>query len=83
MSFDISLRNTLRLNNVVTVRKEDREGGEEKKYANWLNLFKIPMRFFPILRLKPSLIMREKKGLCVFKRIYLESDVFIFFLVRS
>lgn len=82
MSFDISLRNTLRLNNVVTVRKEDREGGE-KKYANWLNLFKIPMRFFPILRLKPSLIMREKKGLCVFKRIYLESDVFIFFLVRS
>lgn len=83
MSFDISLRNTLRLNNVVTVRKEDREGGGKKKYANWLNLFKIPMRFFPILRLKPSLIMREKKGLCVFKRIYLESDVFIFFLVRS
>lgn len=40
MSFDSSQRNTPCLNNVVTVKKVDRKN---KKYANWLNLFKIPM----------------------------------------
>lgn len=62
MSFDTSPRNTLCLNNVVTVREE------ERKYAKWLNLFKIPMSFPPTpyfkIKKKASLIMR-KKGVCM------------------
>lgn len=62
MSFDTSLRNTLCLNNVATVRKEDRK---KKKYANWLNLFKIPMSCFSYFKIK-TILDNDKKGVCVF-----------------
>lgn len=58
MSFDISLRNTRRLNNVGSVRKEDRK----EKYANWLHLFKIPMSsLFYYFKIKNNLDEDEKK----------------------
>lgn len=75
MSFDTSLRNTLRLNNVVTVREEDRK----KKYANWLNLFKVQMSFFSYFKIKNNLDNEGKKEFVFFWVVYLESDIMGFF----